>query len=777
MARAATASASDARDVPFSRHASLIGGPAYSKLLSGEPILRRSVPVLMFVFLFTLGLGRASQLIDRRFEVIANAQDEISLIATALSAALAGTDATSPEAVQSTLADRLPPRATRNMRHIFITGKDGKVLAQAPLQSRIAAAAAIERMERSQPLSVLGARAGVLAVTLADGAPAYATFHDIASDLGSVIVLQPEAGILADWEAELSVAVVLFVGTAFVVLLLGYAFYWQAERSRKTELLYQSAHRRVETALERGGCGLWDWDLGRGVMFWSRSMYEMLGMEPRQDLIGFGEVNALVHPDDGDLYEIADNMLDRTTETIDTTFRMRHADGRWIWLRARAERVTEGDGNTPHLIGIAVDITEQRRQAENTATADIRLRDAIEAISEAFVLWDAQNRLVICNSKYRELHRLSDIDAPPGTPYSNVMTAARQPVISTQIKAESRAAEGARTFEAELEDGRWLQINERRTKDGGFVSVGTDITALKSHEVKLMESERQLMATIADLRQSRQKLETQAQQLVELAEKYAREKNRAEAANLTKSEFLAHISHELRTPLNAIIGFSEIMNSELFGALGSERYVEYCRDIHQSGKYLLSVINSILEMSRLDAGKVVIVPETLAVDALVTEIVETVAAEPHSRHLSIETDMEEDIELVADRRAVSQIVLNLLSNAAKFTPEGGRVSVRVQRVEDGVQIIISDTGIGIPEAALNNLGLPFEQVEDPFSKKHKGAGLGLAIARSLAELHGGSLKIRSREEAGTTVTVTLPARPSSEGRTAGAAGSTRQEVS
>src|SRR5262249_6805201 len=150
----------------------------------------------------------------------------------------------------------------------------------------------------------------------------------------------------------------------------------------------------------------------------------------------------------------------------------------------------------------------------------------------------------------------------------------------------------------------WLHISERRTKDGGYVSVGTDITPIKLHEQRLIDSERRQIATIADLRQSQETLQTQTLQLTELAEKYALEKTRAEEASQAKSKFLANMSHELRTPLNAIIGFSEIMESGLFGPLGATKYDEYCRDIRASGQYLLEVIDDILDMSKIEAGRI-----------------------------------------------------------------------------------------------------------------------------------------------------------------------------
>jgi two-component system cell cycle sensor histidine kinase PleC len=439
-------------------------------------------------------------------------------------------------------------------------------------------------------------------------------------------------------------------------------------------------------------------------------------------------------------------------------FRMHHADGRWIWLRARAELVDSGSAE-PHLIGIAVDVTEQMRLVERSKTADIRLRDAIETISEAFVLWDSENRLVMCNSKYQQLHGIPDTALAVGTAYADVIAAGRKPLVRSQVTTDGLPEDGARSFELQLEDGRWLQINERRTKDGGFVSVGTDITQLKRHEGRLIEGERRLMATIADLRQSRQKLEQQAQQMVELAEKYAEEKDRAEAANRTKSEFLANISHELRTPLNAIIGFSEIMQSGMFGPLGSPKYAEYSQDIHQSGTYLLGVINDVLDMSRIEAGRMLLHPEDLVLDDLIEDSIRVVATMAAQQKIEVTSDVGHGLRMRGDRRALTQIMLNLLSNAVKFTPPGGRIRVRARAVGGAIVFSVADSGIGIPRDALNKLGRPFEQVSNQFTKSHRGSGLGLAIANSQASLHGGAMRIRSREGLGTIVSVRLPLGP------------------
>ena len=420
-------------------------------------------------------------------------------------------------------------------------------------------------------MTTFGAAAGTLEITLPDGAAAFATVRALQESRSA---LSPSSrtrnDALADWRSTTALTVTLSATTGFVVLILGFAFHWQATRAREADLIHDTVRSRIDTALNRGRCGLWDWDLARGRVFWSRSMFDILGLPQKDDLLTFGEVNALVHQDDIDLYELA-----RAT-------RRRHGAARSITPSACATPTATGCGcgraanwrvrkAKPACTSSASPSTSPSRRAWSSGPRRpiLRLRDAIETIPEAFVLWDADNRLVLCNSNFQELHHLPDAAVSPARPTRRSWPRDGKPIIRTTLANEDGQPPGARTFEAQLDDGRWMHISERRTKDGGYVSVGTDITKIKQHEQKLVEGEKRQIATINDLRKSQQALERQTGELADLAEKYAEEKTRAEEANQTKSKFLANMSHELRTPLNAIIGFSEIMESAMFGPLGA----------------------------------------------------------------------------------------------------------------------------------------------------------------------------------------------------------------
>jgi len=738
-----------------------IAKPAYTRLLTAEPALRRAVPTLIIAFLVTICLGSFVQVIDQTRQKRVTMKREIAALADILAERLDRLTsvrqerASTVDRLQHILPGLIPAWGSASGRHVIVVGADQRILARVPVEAGLEPDRILDVISTAQLLAApSGQQAAITDMILPGGGGAMATQRVIKSMPGQIIVIQEKNEPI--WGSDAALSVTLSATTGFVVLILGFAFHWQSTRAREGDLINDAVRGRIDTALNRGRCGLWDWDLSRGRIFWSQSMFTMLGLDSRSDLLTFGEVNALVNSDDIDLFEIADRLISGNIDHIDQSFRMQHADGHWIWLRVRCELSHAAADSGLHLIGIAVDITEQRSLAEKTVEADLRLRDAIETIPEAFVLWDADDRLVLCNSHFQRLHKLPDSAVAPGTSYETVIEVGRMPEVRTRLHGAANQAPGARTFEAQLEDGSWLHISERRTKDGGYVSVGTDITRIKEHEQKLVDNDLRLRATVADLQRSQSALERQALELADLAQKYAEEKNRAEDANQAKSKFLANMSHELRTPLNAIIGFSEIMGSGMFGALGSDKYQEYCHDILTSGKYLLEVINDILDMSKIEAGRMKLDMEPLDLSRTLAESLRVVSGRAEDKHLTLHADIENTISVVADRRAVKQIIVNLLSNAVKFTPDDGKVEVRGRVLKDSIVLTIADTGIGIAPDSLRRLGKPFEQVESQLTKSYQGSGLGLAIARSLTGLHGGTMKLRSKLGAGTVVRVTLP---------------------
>lgn len=238
-------------------------------------------------------------------------------------------------------------------------------------------------------------------------------------------------------------------------------------------------------------------------------------------------------------------------------------------------------------------------------------------------------------------------------------------------------------------------------------------------------------------------------------------KEGAERAYAAKTQFLANMSHELRTPLNAIIGFSEMIEQQLLGPIGTEKYLEYIGGIRESGTHLLDLISDILDMSKIEAGKYELDLEELSILKVIQlslHMMEGRSVEAQVK-ISLLNEVSEGLKLVADRRAVLQILLNILSNAVKFTPEQGRVDVECLERDDYILLKITDTGIGIPAHKLASVTKPFEQVSSSYARDHEGSGLGLAITKELIGMHGGVMSIESELDVGTCVSVRLPKLP------------------
>ena len=242
------------------------------------------------------------------------------------------------------------------------------------------------------------------------------------------------------------------------------------------------------------------------------------------------------------------------------------------------------------------------------------------------------------------------------------------------------------------------------------------------------------------------------------AEELERARAAAERADEIKTRFLANVSHELRTPLNAIIGFSQLLAGEGAMVLGPERSREYATIIGSSGQHLLEVVNALLDMSRIQSGNFDYAPETVDIAALVRTCCDLMQLKADAAGITLACGRDAiPVEITADPRACRQMLINLVSNAVKFTPAGGRVEVALRRTRGGLDLCVSDTGIGVGEADLARLGTPFFQAGGGYGRSHEGTGLGLSVVQGLVGLHGGTIAIASAPGAGTAVTVSLPA--------------------
>jgi signal transduction histidine kinase len=264
------------------------------------------------------------------------------------------------------------------------------------------------------------------------------------------------------------------------------------------------------------------------------------------------------------------------------------------------------------------------------------------------------------------------------------------------------------------------------------------------------EAER-LRAHIAELESTKEALEQTSRNLIVA-------RDAADAANRSKSSFLAAMSHELRTPLNAVIGFSEVLSMETFGPLGNKRYLDYTKDIHGSGVHLLALINDILDLSRIDAGEGVLEETDADLAELIEQSLRMVAAQAEAGGVALHSAIAANLpRFRVDKRRFKQVLINLLGNAVKFTPRGGRIDVRAFASDGGVAVTVADTGIGIEARDIPRALERFGQVDGSLARKYEGVGLGLPLAKQLMELHGGTLKLESAVNIGTTVTIALPA--------------------
>lgn len=392
---------------------------------------------------------------------------------------------------------------------------------------------------------------------------------------------------------------------------------------------------------------------------------------------------------------------------------------------------------TAYAAGLAVMVQMVHRQSEGAVRAgEDRYRLLAENANDMITRHDERGRVVFASQAVQQLLGEPAQKVLGDGLFERVHVADRPAYLTALSRCQSNNEAMAVEFRVRRagagEAGRytWVEMRCRpmRPMEGaklekpGIVSITRDISDRKAQEAELL-----------------------------------RARDEAESASRAKTQFLASMSHELRTPLNAVIGFSEILNRELFGALGEARYRDYARLIHESGEHLLNVVNGILDMSKIEAGKFKIVKEPFDVASLVNSCCDIMRHTAEQKSLTLEVDVAPAIpELAADKRACKQMLLNVIANAIKFTEPGGWVRVSAKVDGQNVMLAVSDNGIGIADQDLPKLGNPFVQADSSYNRSHEGAGLGLSVVKGLVRLHGGTLELTSKLGEGTTATIMLP---------------------
>ena len=473
---------------------------------------------------------------------------------------------------------------------------------------------------------------------------------------------------------------------------------------------------------------------GKSILFANEAAARLIHAPAPQGVLAIGDPLNLLHPDDREMVaqRRRHTLIGRRT-IPDVEVRWVTLDGGIVAIESTATPVI-WDGR-PCVLLEARDITERKAAEAARRDAEIALRESetryrqlIEMSPDAiFIHVDGIVRYV--NSSAVRLLGASSPTDIIGQPTSSYVAPEDIPLLMRHREIVRR--EG-RLDGAEI---RW------RRKDGQIVVVEVDVRELT------ISGERAVQLVARDVTDRK------------AAEQAMREaKEAAEAANRSKSEFLANVSHELRTPLNAIIGFSEVMEHQMFGPLGNDHYRDYARDIRLSGTHLLEVINDILDLAKVEAGKIELQEQQVDIERVIESTVRLVRERAASRNIDLSVRIPDRLpELWADERKIKQILINLLSNAIKFTPEGGAVTVSATRDDGGrISLAVADTGIGIAKESLEVVLAPFGQVDSALSRKHTGTGLGLPLSKSLAELHGASLDLESELGKGTTVTVRFP---------------------
>ncbi len=627
----------------------------------------------------------------------------------------------------------LLPELDENAR-VLIASADGAILYASPAMQQAGA--------RAQQQVLGAARAGDNGALIRDGNERTWVAAEATAQIGNlgVMAAAPAPGALDLWLAAFLRFALVAAAPLAAMAVLYLLMRQNAQRARLAEAEAERAETHFQIAADGAKVGVLEWRPGADELQLSERAARLLGA-PR-DILGLRELLELIVAEDRFGVE-EEFRRARQSGLLDARFRVTRGGG-LAWIEARGTAVEDASGRSEtRVFGTVIDATQRHEAEARVSRLEQQLRAAIDNFSGPFALWDARRRLLLWNQSFAKAFNLGPEILRMRASYEAVAAAA-----TSSIRREKNDPASPDVRVIELVTGEWLHVVERRAADGGIITVGVDITPLKKKEEELAKNERRLSDALG-------RAETQEYRIKALAKEAHEERAKAEEASRAKSTFLANMSHELRTPLNAVIGFSEIMAKELFGPLANPQYKQYASDIFDSGNHLLDLINDILDMAKIEANKLTLAPKPLDPMVAIEQATRLTKRKAEEKGLSLVIDAEELPEIEADHRAVKQILLNLLSNAVKFTDQGA-IMVHARGNAQGLTLRVVDTGCGIPPEHLPRLARPFEQVEQELTRNNHGTGLGLALTKSLVEMHGGKLSIQSEVGRGTIVTVTLP---------------------
>jgi len=438
-----------------------------------------------------------------------------------------------------------------------------------------------------------------------------------------------------------------------------------------------------------------------------------------------------IHPDDYDFFLwSAQWVMNQSGRHQTVVLRWARSQGRWS--RINVTLLADDDG--------AVRVVFQPDEAEHARRAESQLRRVVEGSAQGVIV-RTMTEVLFTNDAFahmmgfastREMSAYMDAEAAAGRNSNNngAIHPDDRSLVAEHMRRRLTGQETVSHYEFRL-----------RRPDGSIVWVDTAATLVK------WDGQPASLSWLSDITHRKR-----------MEEELIKSKDAAEFANRSKTEFLANMSHELRTPLNAIIGFAEVIKDEMFGPVGLKKYSDYAKDIHNSGRHLLDLINDILDLSKLEAGKMALNENEVALRTVVEACLTLVRDRAEKGGVQLVIDVAPRLpHLRCDERALKQVLLNLLSNAIKFTPRGGEVTLQARHAPDGITIAVSDTGIGMSQDEVSVALAAFGQIDSKLARKNQGTGLGLPIAKSLIELHDGTLVVKSAPKAGTTMTAVFPA--------------------